>query len=103
MLFRSINVSVEYGTDSEKAKAALLEIMNAVPEVLDGSEPGTAAPFTALLSLNDSSITFVCRCWVKTADYWNVYFRLNDDIYTRLPAEYGISFPYPKLDIMIKQ
>ena len=44
----------------------------------------------------------VTRSWVKTADYWNAFFWLNENIYTQLPDKYGIQFAYNQLDVHIK-
>ena len=59
-----------------------------------------ADPFVALSALNDSSINFVIRVWVKSEDYWNLNFDLIDKIYNELP-KHGIEFPYPKLDVNV--
>lgn len=98
-----INVSVAYGTSAEKVTEALREIIAGVPQILDSGTPGAADPFTGLLNLGESSVNFVIRCWVKSEDYWNTYFALNNSIYTDLPAKYGIQFPFPQMDIHIKQ
>ncbi len=59
-----------------------------------------AAPVVYLASMNESSVTFSARAWVRNADYWDTFFEINEKIYGTLPAE-GISFPYPKLDVTI--
>jgi small conductance mechanosensitive channel len=41
------------------------------------------------------------RLWVKTDDYWGVYYELTEKIYNELPKN-GIMFPFPQLDINIK-
>jgi len=48
----------------------------------------------ALKSLNASDITFVVRAWVKAADYWGVFFDLQEKFYTELPKR-GFGFAYP--------
>ena len=58
-------------------------------------------PFAAVSSLGDSSVEFVLRAWVKSADYWPVFFAVNDAIYKQLP-EAGFHFPFPQMDIHIK-
>ena len=97
-----INVSVKYGSDFESVKAALIEIASSDERVLDSSTPGAADPFAAVFSLKESGVEFVLRAWVKTADYWPAYFALNEAIYDRLPKKYGISFPFPQLDVHIQ-
>jgi small conductance mechanosensitive channel len=94
-------ISLEYGVDAEACKAKLLEIAVADPRVVDSSEKGAQDPFAAVSSLGDSSVEFVLRAWVKSADYWPVFFAVNDAIYKQLP-EAGFHFPFPQMDIHIK-
>jgi len=56
------------------------------------------APFVGLLEMADSSVNFTVRAWVKTADYWNVFFDTNESIKKTFDAE-NISIPYPQLDV----
>ena len=97
-----INVDVSYGSDAEKVKEILKEIVRAEEKVLDGSIPGASDPVIALKAMKDSSVEFLVRVWALSSDYWDVQFRLNEAIYTGLPQK-GISFPFPQLDIHLKQ
>lgn len=97
-----INVSVAYGTDIEKAKATVLDIIKSNPKTLNAGTPGAANPFVALLTLGESTITLVTRTWVKAEDYWDVYFWINENLYTRLP-ESGIEFSYPQVTVNINK
>ena len=54
----------------------------------------------AVSELADSSVNFVVRPWVNTADYWNVKFDLTEAIKKRFDKE-GISIPYPQQDVHI--
>lgn len=94
-------VNLEYGTDAEACKEKLLEIIRENPKVLDESVPGSANPMAAVFELSDSAVTFVLRGWVRNADYWDVYFAVNDAIYKQLP-EAGFAFPFPQMDIHVK-
>lgn len=93
-----LTVDVEYGASSEDTKNLLMDIIRNDERILD--EP--AAPFVALSALKDSSIQFVVRAWVNASDYWAVYYDLTERIYNELPKN-GIQFPYPQLDVNIKQ
>jgi small conductance mechanosensitive channel len=97
-----INVGVAYGTDIEKAKATVLDIIKSNPKTLNAGTPGAADPFVALLELGESTITLVTRTWVKAEDYWDVYFWINENLYTRLP-ETGIKFSYPQVTVNINK
>ena len=94
-------VNLEYGVDSEACEAKLLEIIKANDKVLDSSFPGAADPMAAVFELSDSAVTFVLRGWARNADYWDVYFAVNDAIYKQLP-ESGFEFPFPQMDVHIK-
>lgn len=94
-------VNVEYGTDSDKCKEQLLKIMKGDARILDASEKGAADPVVMLKSLDSSSVVFTARGWVKSDDYWDVFFRVNEEIYKQLP-ESGIKFPFPQLDVRVK-
>ena len=96
-----IDVAVSYGSDAGKVKEVLLSLVNANPMFLDGSVEGCADPLVAMTGLGDSSVNFVVRAWVKTSMYWPARFWLTESIYTQLPKE-GISFPFPQVDVHIK-
>lgn len=55
-------------------------------------------PRVFLSELADSSVNLSVRAWVKSADYWGVYFDVNERIYNTLPAK-GLSFPFPQMDV----
>jgi len=97
-----VEVSVSYGSDAEKVKEILLDIVRSNPLFLNAATPGADEPFVALTTLADSSIVFVVRAWVATTDYWTARFQLVEQIYKTLP-EKGVSFPFPQMDIHLKQ
>ena len=49
-----------------------------------------------------SSDLFTVRAWVKTPDYWTVYFDLLESVKLRFDEE-EISIPYPQMDVHVKQ
>ncbi|MAT93852.1 MAG: mechanosensitive ion channel protein MscS [Halioglobus sp.] len=84
---------ISYDDDLLKAKKLLEEIVTADERVLD--EP---APVIALSELGDSSVNFVVRPWVKSADFWGVFFDTQETVKLRFD-EAGISIPYPQMDV----
>lgn len=96
-----ILVGVEYGSSSEETKELLLNIIKIDGRALTVEQGAPADPFVALNALNDSSVEFVVRVWVKADDYWPLKFNLNEKIYNELP-KHGIQFPFPQLDVNIK-
>ena len=86
-------VGVEYGSDYDKVEATIRTILAADKRVLD-----KPAPTIALTALADSSVTVVKRDWVKSEDYWDVFFDMNKTIYAVFNRE-GIGFPFPQLTV----
>ena len=84
---------VSYSDDLSKVKQVLEGIMAEDDRIL--KDP---APTIGLLEMADSSINFAVRPWVKTADYWDVFFATQEKIKQRFDAE-GISIPFPQRDV----
>ena len=84
---------VGYGDDINAAKAVLQSVVAAEPKVLQ--DP---APTIAVVELADSSVNLVCRPWVNTAHYWDVYFNITEAAKKALDAQ-GISIPFPQRDL----
>lgn len=84
---------VEYGEDFERVKEVLLRIIGNDPRILQ-----TPAPLIALGALSASSVDIKVRVWTKAADYWDVYFDMNQTVYETFNKE-GIGFPYPQLTV----
>lgn len=95
-------ISVSYGVDAAKVREAILEIVKSNPAIIDATTPGAADPFVAVMELSQSSVSYVIRVWTKSETYWDVYFWLNETLYTELPGR-GVTFPFPQMDIHIKQ
>ncbi len=84
---------IGYDDDIRKAKSTLERIIGEDDRIL--KDP---APTVAVSELADSSINFVVRPWVKTSDYWAVYFDLTEKVKLTFDAE-GISIPFPQRDV----
>jgi small conductance mechanosensitive channel len=88
-----IVAGVSYGDDLDKVRGVLRSILDEDERIL--KDP---APTIGVLALADSSINFAVRPWVKTSDYWAVYFDTHEKIKKRFDAE-GISIPFPQRDV----
>ncbi len=88
-------VGVSYDDDLDKVRKELQDLVAADDRILD--DPAVTI---AVSELADSSVNFVVRPWVKTADYWGVYFDLTEAIKKRFD-EVGISIPFPQQDVHI--
>ena len=59
-------------------------------------------PTIRVSELGDSSVNFICRPWVETENYWEVYWDVTRKVKERFDAE-GVSIPFPQRDIHIIQ
>ena len=91
-------IAISYGDNIDIAREKIIEMLNADSRVL--SEP--AAPMVVVSELANSAVILTVRAWTANSEYWNLTFDINEKIYKELP-KHGINFPYPKLDVTIKQ
>jgi small conductance mechanosensitive channel len=84
---------IGYADDIAKAEEVLNRIVQEHDKVL--KQP---PPMIKLHSLGESSVDFVVRPWVKTEDYWDVYWDITRSVKMRFDEE-GISIPFPQRDI----
>ncbi len=92
-----ITVGVAYDSDLKKVREVLEGIVQEDERIL--KEP---SPLVVVGELADSSINFFVRVWVKSADYWNVFFDANETIKNRLD-EADIEIPYPTMDVNLRK
>ncbi|MBR6921888.1 MAG: mechanosensitive ion channel [Clostridia bacterium] len=92
-----MTVTTAYGTDIEKVKEVILDYAKRDSLILDDPEP-----FVRMTNLNESSIEFTVRMWVKGKDYWDVRFNLSENIYKEFAAN-NIRIPAKQLDIHVKK
>ena len=90
-------IGISYGDDVDAARKALLEILASDTRIL--AQP---APVVWVAELADSAVNLTVRAWTRNADYWDVFFQNNERFYKRLP-EHGINFPFPQVDLHLKQ
>ncbi|WP_194663239.1 small-conductance mechanosensitive channel MscS [Vibrio anguillarum] len=90
-------IGVSYKSNLQKTKEVLAKVVAAEPRLL--KDP---APTIGVMALADSSVNFVVRPWVKTAEYWAVYFDLLQAIKEELDKE-GIEIPFPQMDVHLNK
>ena len=88
-----LEFGIGYGDDIEKAEGVLADVVSSHELVL--KKPET---MIKLHTLGDSSVNFVVRPWVKTDDYWDVYWDITREVKLRFDRE-GISIPFPQRDV----
>lgn len=84
---------IGYDDDIKKAKDILMELITEDERILKDPEP-----VVAVSELADSSVNFVVRPWVNSADFWGVKFDYTEAVKLRFDKE-GISIPYPQQDV----
>jgi small conductance mechanosensitive channel len=84
---------IAYDDDIEHAQRILKQVVSEHERVLKEPEP-----VIRVHELGESSVNFVCRPWVRTEDYWDVYWDLTQTVKQRFDKE-GISIPFPQRDV----
>lgn len=90
-----IDLGLDYSTPVELAKETLIGVAKVDERVL--ADP---APVVVILAYEDSAVRYSLRAWVKTEDYWDVFFALNERVNKAL-REKGISITYNHLNVHI--
>jgi small conductance mechanosensitive channel len=92
-----LTIGIGYDDDIKKAEKVLKDILSKHKKVL--KKPASAIKVSELA---DSSVNFAVRPWVKSDDYWDVYFDITREVKLTFDKE-GISIPYPQRDIHMHQ
>ncbi len=90
---RTFTTSYECTTD--EVKAAIADAIAKDARILN--DP---APFVRLLDYKGSTVEYVVRVWCKGADYWDVYFDLNENVRESF-AKHGVKFSYEHVNVHI--
>ncbi|MBZ2168153.1 mechanosensitive ion channel family protein [Marinobacter sp. F4216] len=93
-------VDLVFGISYKDSIPAALEVMERVvknhPAILNKPQPTLRVH-----QLAESSVNVICRPWVKSADYWDVYWDLTHQMKEAFD-DAGISIPYPQRDVHMK-
>ncbi|WP_341937711.1 mechanosensitive ion channel family protein [Marinimicrobium sp. C2-29] len=89
--------SISYSDDIQKAREVMQAALNSDERILE--EP---APNISVGSLGDNSVDIICRPWVKTDDYWPIYWGMMEKIKVDLEAN-GMTIPFPQRDVHVYQ
>ncbi len=85
--------SIGYGDDIRLARDVIATIIKNESRILFEPEPQIVVG-----ELGASSVNFFVRPWVKTEDYWDVRFSLNEKIKIAFD-DHGITIPFPQMDV----
>lgn len=86
-------IGVDYGQDIDTVRQKVLALFASDPRILQS--PDAHKPFVGVEALADSSVNLVVRVWVKTDDYWPVFYQGQQQLYDMFNRE-GINIPYPQ-------
>jgi small conductance mechanosensitive channel len=92
-----LTIGVSYKADLKLTKQVLRSLVEADARVLKDKDITIG-----VVALADSSVNFVVRPWVKTEDYWGLYFDLMQGIKEALD-ENGIEIPFPQMDVHLNK
>ena len=88
-------IGCSYNDSLRDVRALLEQIVASEPKIL-----ATPAPVIAVLELAESSVNFVVRPWVNSADYHTVKFSLTEKIKLGFD-ERGLTIPFPSRDVFV--
>lgn len=91
-----LTFGIGYEDDIDKAKSIINSIIDKNDLIL--KDP---ASFIGLVELGDSSVNLVVRVWVDAANYWDVFFGMNETVFKEFNSQ-GINIPYPQMDVHVK-
>ena len=91
-----ISVSASYEVPTQKVIDALV-LAGTVDNALLNP-----APVAYISGYGESAINYTLRVWVKTPDYWDVYFLVNQRV-KQIFDEQGVVMTYPHLNVHVKQ
>lgn len=88
---------VAYGSDYDKAKKAIVDLIEQDTRIQ--KDP---PPYVALTALADNSVNIIVRAWTDSDEYWDVYFDMNERVYKAF-TEIKITNPYGQMNIRVLQ
>ena len=88
---------IAYGDDVAKARSVLMKLIKEDTRILSDPEPSVAVK-----ELADSSVNLIVQVFVVNADYLNVMFAMNENVYKAFGKE-GLNIPFPQMDVHLHQ
>jgi small conductance mechanosensitive channel len=89
--------SIGYNDDIDKAKQVIMGVIEKDERIL--KDP---APFVGVINLGDSSVDLVTRVWANAADYWGIFFDMQETVKKEFDRQ-GVSIPFPQRDVHLFQ
>lgn len=90
-----LTFGIGYGDDIDKAKEIILEVGKNCPWILDNPKQGVV-----VAELGDSSVNLATRPFVKSENYWDAYFYMQENVKKAFDKA-GVGIPYPTMDLNV--
>lgn len=88
-----LNFTASYDAPTQTVKAAIREVVDAIPQIIRDPEP-----VIWLSAYQSSSIQYVVRAWTANDDYWDVYYALQEGVRESF-ARHGVEMTYDHLNV----
>ena len=83
--------------DIQKAKGILNRLIQTDTRILKDPEPAVVVS-----ELADSSVNFTMRAWCDAADYWGIFFDMQEKVKGAFDKE-GVTIPFPQQELHVYQ
>lgn len=90
-----LNFTASYDAPTATVKQAIGEVLEDIPQII--TEP---APEIHLSDYQASSIQYVVRAWTAAADYWTVYYAIQEGVREAFDR-HGVEMTYDHLNVHI--
>ncbi len=90
-----LNFTASYEAPTAAVKGAIREVLDTIPEIM--ADP---APEIWLTEYQSSSIQYTVRAWTTAADYWKVYFAIQEGVRESF-IRHGVEMTYDHLNVHI--
>lgn len=91
-----LRVGISYNADLKRAKEVLWNILIQEERICNEAES-----LVVVDELGDSAVILACKAWVNTDDYWEVRWKLLEEIKIQFDKE-NIEIPYNQLQVHLK-
>lgn len=88
---------IGYDDDLQKARKLIMDVLQDEPRVFTDEKH---VPNIVLGNLGDSAVEIYCQVWVRSKDYLNVKYALNEAVKAVFDKN-GIGIPYPQMDVHV--
>lgn len=88
-----LTFGIGYGDDIDKARQVILDVGKSCPHILSDPAQGVV-----VAELGDSSVNLATRPFVKSENYWDTLFYMQENVKKAFDKE-GIGIPYPTMDV----